>query len=480
MRFQGQILTAEEQARIHLQSVRILAEVGVKFLGDKSLPILKANGAVIDWDSKTAKIPEELVTEALRTAPKSFVLGARNPVFDYPLPSLVSRYGIDGTAAFAIDFETGERRYGTSKDIENGLRVFQQMDMGVMAWAPTCASDKPSHSRVLHEFITMMKFCSKHGQHELHRVEQVPYLIAALKAVLGSEADIKARKNYSLTYCPVAPLVHDGQMLDAYLELGQVDMPVLIMPMPVNGTTGPASLFANISLANAEALSTIVIFQLAHPGRPLVYSSATGSINFRSGAFLGGTPEMGLQSAALTVMGRFYNLPSTSAGCTSDAKGPGPEAILEKVITTLPPVCVGSDIIIGFGEIESDQALILEQIVVDNEIAHLCERIYAGVDTSEAKGLYEDIHQVGPGEHFLKSRSTLQAARSGEFYLPALTDRHTYEAWIGLSKPTIYSNAREKVIKILAEPLADPMPEEVTNKLDEILAAADRELETEE
>jgi len=477
MKFRGQILTEEEQVRIHNESLRILAEVGVKFYGDKALPVLKANGAMIDWDSKIAKIPQDLVTQALQTAPKSFVLGARNPAFDYPVPSPVTRYCIDGTATFAIDFETGERRYGTCKDIENGLRVFQQMDMGVMAWAPTCASDTPSHSRALHEFFTMMKYSSKHGEHELHRVEQVPYLITGLKAVLGSEDEIKARKNYSLIYCPVAPLMHDGQMLDAYLELGQVDMPVMIMPMPVNGTTGPASLFSNISLANAEALSSIVIFQLTNPGRPLIYSSATGSVDFRSGAYLGGTPEMGLQSAALTVMAYFYNLPSASAGCTSDAKQPGPEAILEKMITTLPSVFVGADIIIGLGEIESDQTLILEQIVVDNELTHLCERLSEGVDTSEPKGLFEDILQVGPGGHFLKSKNTRQAARSREFYMPALTDRHAYETWLSLSKPTIYSNAREKVNKILAEPVTDPMPENVLHELDEILAAADRELE---
>ena len=123
----------------------------------------------------------------------------------------------------------------------------------------------------------------------------------------------------------------------------------MIMPMPVNGTTGPASLFANMCLANAEALSSIVIFQLAHPGRPLIYSSATGSVDFRSGGYLAGTPEMGLQSAALAVMGRFYNLPSTSAGLHLRRQSAGAEAILEKLITTLPPVLAGSDIIVGFG-----------------------------------------------------------------------------------------------------------------------------------
>jgi trimethylamine--corrinoid protein Co-methyltransferase len=118
--------------------------------------------------------------------------------------------------------------------------------------------------------------------------------------------------------------------------------------------TGPASLFSNICLANAESLSAILIFQMAHPGRPLIYSNATASMDFRNGAYLGGSPEMGLMAAGLVQMGRFYNLPTGSAGCTSDARQVGAEAVLEKMMTTLPPVCAGADIVVGLGEIEAN------------------------------------------------------------------------------------------------------------------------------
>lgn len=476
MKFTAQVLSDAEQARVHEESLRILSEVGVKFLGEKAIPLLKKNSARVEEAGQTARLPAQMVEEALEAAPKAFTLGARNPAYAYPLPSAVTRYCIDGTAAFAMDFASGERRYGMLKDIENSLRIFQQMDMGVMAWAPTTASDTPAPARALHEFFAMMKYSSKHGQHELHFTNQVPYLLAGLQAVLGTEAEIKARKEYSLIYCPVAPLMHDGAMLDAYLALGQVDMPVMIMPMPVPGTTGPASLFANICLANAEALSAIVVYQLANPGRPLIYSNATGTVDFRNGAYLGGSPEMGLMGAGLIQMGHFYHLPSSSAGCTADAKQPGPEAVLEKMMTTLPPVCVGADLIVGFGEIESDQLLILEQIVVDNELAHFCERMVSGVDTSQVKELYEDIARVGPGGNFLKSKNTRQFARSSEFFYPDLTDRHTLGSWTELGKPTMYSNARQKVEEILAGPLVDPLPEAVSRELDRILKQADREL----
>jgi trimethylamine--corrinoid protein Co-methyltransferase len=472
MYFQTTILSEEEQERVHAQSLRLLAEAGVRFHGKKAPQVFRKNGLSFDEDQLIVKIPPEVVTHALEQAPKQFVLAARNPLYNFPMPSMMTRYGLDGTAAFMIDFHTGQRRYGTRQDIEDGMRVFQACDMGVMAWAPTCAEDKPAHTRALHEFFAMAQFCSKHGQHELHRIEQVPYLVEGLAAIAGDRLGME----FSLIYCPVAPLTHDGEMLDAYLELGEYNMPVMLMPMPVNGTTGPASLFSNIVLANAEALSSIVVFQLAHPGRPLIYASATGTVDFRSGAYLAGVPEMGLQSAALVAMGKYYHLPNGCAGMTSDAKQPGPEAVLEKLITTIPGVLAGADLIIGIGEIESDQALVLEQLLVDNEIAHLCQRLFEGIDSSPEMDFYEDILRVGPGGHFLSSKNTRRAARSREFYTPSLINRSAYDAWINLGSPSMYNQARETVQKILAEPVVDPLPDDVIHQLDEILLRAEKEI----
>ncbi|HNN14898.1 MAG TPA: trimethylamine methyltransferase family protein, partial [Anaerolineales bacterium] len=380
-----------------------------------------------------------------------------------------------GTGSFAQDFQTGEHRYGTMKDNENGLHVFQSVDMGVMAWPPVSAEDQPDYSRPLHEWSALMRFCSKHGEHEIHNIRQAPFYAEMLTTVLGSEEEVRSRHAYSLTYCPVSPLVHDGPMMDAYLEMGSLDVPIMVLPMPVPGMTGPGSLFSTICLANAEALSSIVVYQLAHPGRPILFGSATGTMDMRNGAYLGGTPEMGLMSAALIEMGHFYNLPATSAGCTADARQPGADAVLEKILSTLPPLLAGADIIIGMGVIESDQLLVLEQILVDNEIAHLCERLFSGVDTKPDRILTDDLLQIGPGGNFLSRKSTLNFARSKEVYFGNLLDRHTLDQWTQLGKPSMYSNARRKVEEILAAPIQDPLAEDIQQRLDKILAQADRE-----
>ena len=208
----------------------------------------------------------------------------------------------------------------------------------------------------------------------------------------------------------------------------------------------------------------------------MIYSSATGTVDMRNGAYLGGTPEVGLMSAALVEMGHYYDLPSSSAGCTADARQPGADAVLEKVTTTLPPMLAGADIIIGIGVLESDQLLVLEQIIVDNEIAHICERITRGVDSSPDKFLAADVSDIAPGGNFLSRKSSLKFARSDEVHFSRLLDRHTLDQWLQLGKPSMYSNARKKVEEILAGPVQDALPEAVLQKLDGILQRADTEL----
>jgi trimethylamine--corrinoid protein Co-methyltransferase len=476
MRYQATFLSEMDRERVHEQSLRILDEIGVRFHGERALPLLEDAGARVDRETGIARIPRSLVEVALASAPRSVVLGARDPRHDYPLPSPITRYGLDGTAAFARDFETGERRYGTRLDVELGCRVFGAADMGVLAWPPVAASDMPSASRPLHEFATMLRACAKHGQHELHTREQAPFLAEILRVVFGGEAVLRDRHPASVVYCPVAPLTHDGPMLDAYLDLGDLDVPVMLMPMPIAGSTGPAGLFANVSLANAEALSSIVVFQLAHPGRPTIYSSCVASMDFRTGGFLGGTPEAGIQSAVLTTMGRSYGLPTTSSGCASDAHDIGAEAIIDKLMTMLPPLSAGSSIIVGFGEIDGDQTLVLEQILVDNELAHLCERLYDGMASGPEAGLFDEIASAGPSGDFLVSETTRRAARSGEFYLPELLGRLSREAWLGSGSPSMYDRARERVREIIDAPPADPLPDATAMELDRVLEEADREL----
>jgi trimethylamine--corrinoid protein Co-methyltransferase len=476
MRVQCQVLSEEERQKIHEESIQILEQVGVKFLSKRALKILNDNGAKIDPDTGIAKIPAEMVQQALKTAPKSFVLGGRDPARDVELPRSTAGYVLDLGGVFTRDFRTGERRYATLQDNADAMRVFDESPLGSVVWPHSVVEGDTPHSDSIRLITNCFKNSSLHVQDEFGDPREVPYIFEAMAAILGSEDAVRERKLYSVTYCTLAPLVHEGEMCDAYLDMIEFEAPILIFPMPCAGSTGPCSLYSNITMGNAEALSSLVIFQMARPGTPLIFGDASGSADFASGGFLEGSPEMVLQTAARAEMARFYGLPTTQQGCTTDAKEPGPQAVLEKLLTTLPLVLGGADLIQGPGALETSGMLCLEQIVVDEEIAGLCKRMREGVDLSAAKNHFDDIANVGPGGHFLMQKSTLAACRSDEFYAPLLCDRHTFERWVDLGKPDLYSKARDRVEEILATPQKNPLPDDVIGKLDDIVRRADEEL----
>lgn len=92
MNFQSHVLTDSEKEQIHNETLQILERTGAKFHSEKVLKLLEANGARVDFEKKIASIPSELIQQALKTTPSSFVLGARNPEFDYSMPSPVTRF----------------------------------------------------------------------------------------------------------------------------------------------------------------------------------------------------------------------------------------------------------------------------------------------------------------------------------------------------------------------------------------------------
>lgn len=476
MQLQCRFLSDGERERIHRDSLRILDEVGVRFTSAKALAILKSAGARVDPGERIARIPAELVGEALRTAPRAFTLGARHAGNDFPVPSAWTGYTLDGMATFATDFETGARRNGRTGDLADSFRIFEHLPLGTVVWPNVMPEDLPLASANIRMTCLALEHSSKHIQHEIHHPAEVPHLIAALSAVLGGEDEVRARKIFSVCYCTIPPLTHDDAMCDACLELAKFHVPILPYPMPACGSTGPASLYSDIAVANAESLSALVLFQMASPGTPILYGHAAGIMNFTSGRFVEGAPESQLINGGLGEMARFYGLPNTQAGCLTDAKAPGPQAVMEKMLTTLPLVLSGADVINGIGEIEASQRLVLEQIVVDHEIALLCRRLRDGIEVSDRRNYLDDVVRAGPGGNFLMEDHTVDACTNGEFCMPALPDRNPFDRWQELGRPDLYSRAREKVRELLAAAPPHPLPAAAKGALEKVCAEADRDL----
>ncbi len=315
MRLDGPYLTQAEIERVHEASLAILADTGVRVHGEVALPLLADAGARVDREAGIARIPRELVERALALAPRAFTLGARNPALDFPVPSAVARLRHRrhrGVRARLRDRRAALRDEGRHHGRDARAPGLRPRGDGL------AAGGRQRRARR----VAPAPRVRRHGRRATRATASTSCIAASRRRTSPrcwprSPGPRRPSGSATRRRSSTAPSRHSSTtdpMLDAYLELGGLDVPIMVLPMPVPGTTGPASLLGNIALANAEALSSIVAFEIAHPGRPIVYGSAVGSMDFRSGGFLAGTPEMGIQSAALTTMGKFYGLPTAAAG----------------------------------------------------------------------------------------------------------------------------------------------------------------------
>jgi trimethylamine--corrinoid protein Co-methyltransferase len=93
-----EILSPAEVQRLHEASLKILAEVGCTYHSQAALDVLAEHGAQVDRETTVAKLPPELVQQALTTLPRSFVLGGRTPEYDLPLDGEHAYLTADGCA----------------------------------------------------------------------------------------------------------------------------------------------------------------------------------------------------------------------------------------------------------------------------------------------------------------------------------------------------------------------------------------------
>src|SRR5262249_19667677 len=72
-------MSQDQLMAIHEASLRLLEDVGIEFMVKAARQKFREAGASVDEGTGQVRIPRELITEALKTAPSSFVLTPRNP-----------------------------------------------------------------------------------------------------------------------------------------------------------------------------------------------------------------------------------------------------------------------------------------------------------------------------------------------------------------------------------------------------------------
>jgi trimethylamine--corrinoid protein Co-methyltransferase len=469
-----EILSKEEIEQIHVASLEILSSSGVKIDDPSVRQMLKQDGAEIDERKGIVKVPETLVLEALKKAPKGFILYGRDGVSPLKLESWTTYYTTGGYATYIYDLSTGVRREVTSQDLADAVRIAEVLpNCELLACLPAAPRDVPQTTVDRHQWAIGLRNTRKHILSEARGYDSVKDAVAMAAAVAGDKDELRKRPIISFDVTAISPLTHDQLQAQEIVGGARNGVPVSISSGPMAGASSPVTLAATMTMANAEFLSGLVISQVASPGAPVIYACWARHLDQRTANVTMGTPEFALLRVCQAQLGRFYGLPTRGGGIVTDSKAVDAQSGYEKMVTCLLPSMAGLNIIAGMAMVDSLNTMSFEQFVLDDEIVALTKRVLRGIDVSVEKISADLIKGIGPGGSFLGTKHSLKYFKE-ELWIPQLSDRTTWSQWHDKGEKKAEARAREYVKKILDSDRSFRLAPDVEKRIDGILREAEQ------
>jgi len=462
------VLSQSQLDMLKAGTLQILQDVGVKFPSQKALKIFADHGADVDWDTEIVRITPDLVEKALSTAPRSFILGGREPRFDLTLDGKNSYMTTDGCGTRVIDLQTRQERHSRKEDVARMARIVDALPLISFFWPLVSAQDH-GLTAPLHECHAGLTNTLKHvrGGTTVYP-EFARYLVEMATVVAGSEDERRKRPPICGNICGIAPLGHDEHGLESALVYAEAGIPFTFMAMPTMGSTAPATPWGALVSGDAEVVAGMVLIQLAYPGAPIFHSIEVSLMHPRTGGYVTGT---GIPFDTMTVqIGHNWNVPSLGGGGTSsDAKDIGWYSGYATGSGAASIPLSGGEVCGYLGMLDGSMLLYPEQIILDHEICMDVYKAFQEIEFDEADMALDVIKSVGPGSHFLRQKHTREHIR--DFEISPISD----EFHINISPRSSREVALEEFNRINETHHPEPLPQEKLNELDRILAAAEKE-----
>lgn len=461
-------LNSNEEELIHKRSLDALSEIGVLVRSESVLSLLVDSGANVDKKKRVARIPEGMVGDALKSAPSSFKMCARDRTNDIEVPTTGEPHlTTDGLTLYVRDLETGEKRNASTSDFAEFARLADALDAVDFFWPIVTISDVPPGSHNLYELWTAFQNCSLHVQGDCTDALDARKMIELASLIVGGKEELRRRPIFSCATNPISPLSFDKGAVEAQVEFAKAGIPVLCHSMSVSGMSAPVTLAGTIVNLNAENLASIVISQCASPGAPHIYGSCSMPMDLETGSINLYAPEGALISAAAGQMARRYKRPCMVANWGMGGRGPGVQVSLSEAFAYASSAFSGSDLVSGIGGLDCAKGCSLDQMVLDSIVWDNFRAFLRDFRIDDGTIALDVTRQVGHGNSYLSH------AHTGKTFRKELKvwDRNDLSLEATLSSKML-PQARKIVKKLLKEHEVPPLEGEVLRRGELVLKEA--------
>lgn len=308
------LLSEANLEQIHLATLEVLEDVGVKIECQEALAIFKAAGARVEEDTHIVHIPPYIVEEAIQAAPKRFVCAGRDRKNDFLLEAGRVNFIPFGEGVKVIDPYTKEVRESTKKDAAQLAILTDYLDQIDLSFDTVIARDVPAESLPLHTLEAQANNTTKCLWSSPEGRRSAEYLIEMAKLIAGGADKLAERPMVLGGGCPISPLTLSKEFAESLMAYAEANVPFMSLSMALSGGTAPTTLGGTLVTHNAEVLAAITLSELTRKGVPVIYGSSTTNLDLRKGTATVGSPELALISAGVAQLARFYQIPSFVAG----------------------------------------------------------------------------------------------------------------------------------------------------------------------
>jgi len=465
------VLTDDQIYDIHQAALEILWNTGVLVKAPAARVLLRQAGAVVDDETMLCRIPGYIVEEALRRAPSSFTIYARNPAHNVHVSTRSLHYEPMIGRINCYDYVTGKTHRTTLEDvchlvkIADALPHYHLLHSGAIMPQIDGVPIRATH---VYGYLASVRNSSKVIKATSRERILAEDCLRMVAVIAGGEEELRHKPYTFTTDNPVTPLQHDRDQTEGALEFAKYGLPIDVTSEPQAGATAPVTLAGLLAQQTADVISGITIIQLANPGNPVWYGTCGSVMDMRVGRIAIGAIEMGLINVASAQIAHFYNIPCRGTAAATDSKLLDIQAGYEKAAVLTMAALGGVNKIFYPGTMEGALTVSKESLVIDDEIIGALYRVLEGIDVNQATLALDVIHRVGPGGHYLGQRHTMQFLQREQF-IPLLSDRLTRENWERAGSKSMADRAHERVEQILSQHQVDALPPAVEAELERIV-----------
>jgi trimethylamine--corrinoid protein Co-methyltransferase len=468
-------LSTDEIESIHLASLRVLAELGMKVTDEEARRIYREGGARIDDDEEMVYLDPEMVEEVIKTVPREFTQKARNPRKNVTLGgNHITFYGVGGPA-FVSDMDRG-RRPGTYAELCDYKKLFQTYDIIHYAGGGFEPLDLPENSRHLDMILSEIIYTDKSLSTSLLGSNRARDGLNMACIAFGIDFE-NLPQNVVITggINTNSPRLLDGPMAGGLIELARAGQPVIVTPFTLAGAMAPVTVIGAITQQNAEALAGIVLTQLVRPGVPAVYGGFTSNVDMRTGSPAFGTPEQTKASHITGQLCRRYQIPFRSSNTNASTSVDAQSAYESEMSLWGAVMGHANRIAHGGGWLEGGLVASFEKLIIDVEMLQMMAEFVEPLVVNDETLAIEAMREVQPGGHYFGTSHTMERYDSA-FYAPLVSDWTNFETWNeagGLDSAQRANATWKQALKDYEQPPLDPA---ILEELEEYVAKRKQEL----